>query len=1038
MLGNLCRAEFSVLFTLLLSCFSWTGYSVPWDDSTTFRINKEPAHATLMPFDTKENAILGEEASPFYKTLNGLWKFKWSGNPKSRPENFYKPEFNVANWDDIEVPSNWQMKGYGIPIYTNFIYPFAFTHWGRAPYLKNPVGSYRRTFNVPSNWDGREVFIRFGGVKSAFFVWVNGTKVGYSQDSMTPAEFNLTPYLKKGENTLAVEVYRWSDGSYLEDQDMWRFSGIFRDVYLFSTPKVHIGDFFVRSDLDENYEDADLKVEATVVNYSDAPASDYSLEVSVETLDGELVDDSIKTTFKTIASKERLTKNLQAFIKNPLKWSAEYPNLYRIFFILKNKDGQIIEVETLKFGFREVEIINAQLKVNGKAIYVKGVNRHEHHPDFGRAVPYESMLEDILLMKKNNINAVRTSHYPNDRRWYDLANEYGLYLVDEANLESHGLRWVLPKSLPNWKEATVDRMRNMLERDKNHPSIIMWSVGNESGMGDNHRASYHFAKNRDKTRPVIYEQASEDPETDVVCPMYADLKAVEKYARKNPHRPFIQVEYAHAMGNSLGNFTDYWELYEKYDVLQGGFIWDWVDQGLRKLTDDGREYWAYGGDFGDFPNDGSFALNGIVAPDRVPNPALYEVKKVHQFVAMKAVDLEAGSFEFHNKYHFKNLSELDFFYELTEAGKVVDEGKIRSLSVKPGEKKVYRVRYNKAVMKEGREYHLKLYYALAEDALWAPKGYEMGWEQFEFPYNRKLEDMDREATKGLSMDLTENEKHIEIRGDNFFVQFNKRLGALSTYIYEGKVLIKNPLRPNFWRAPVENDLGSKIRIRQGVWKGAGDSMQPSKIEVTEVEGGLVNITIDLSYPVADGSLISYQTEYLINALGEIDVKAKLNSVIGKVLPSIPRVGMKMEVSSDLQQISWFGRGPHETYRDRKASGLIGIYSFPLEEQLYRYPRPQENGNKTDLRWFSLADENGRGLMITGNTLFNASAWPFTMKDLEDNDHDYKIPQRDNITVNVDYGQMGVGGTNTWGALVEKWYRLPADKEYFYSFRIAPL
>ncbi|MFX1451027.1 MAG: glycoside hydrolase family 2 TIM barrel-domain containing protein, partial [Promethearchaeota archaeon] len=676
-----------------------------WENSEFIAWNKEPAHATILPYQDIKSALGGSrEQSDYYKSLNGNWKFNWVKKPSDRPVDFYKPEFDVNNWDEIPVPSNWQLHGYGIPIYTNVKYPFSVKtkHIPSIDHNYNPVGSYRTEFLLPENWIGREIFIHFDGVKSAFYIWVNGQKVGYSQGSMTPAEFNLTNYVREGSNIIAVEVYRWSDGSYLEDQDMWRFSGIYRDVYLFSTPKVHLRDFFVRCGFDELYKNAKLKVRAKIRNYGEQSIKNYKIEVVLLDEEKEIVGPNpIMQEDMDLNPDTEISLEILADVEEPKKWSAESPYLYEILFILKNSENEIIEVERCYFGFRFVELKQSQIFINGRSIIFKGVNRHEHDPDHGRAVPLERMIQDIKILKQNNINAVRTSHYPNDPKFYDLCDKYGIYVLDECNLETHGLRNKLPKSKPQWTDAVVDRMVRMVERDKNYPCIFMWSLGNEAGNGRNFIKMKEAALKIDSTRIIHYEGDYELRESDVFSTMYSTPKQLEKSGQfkwvttgfwkivrpgKYKDKPRMLCEYAHAMGNSLGGLQKFMDVFERYPNCVGGFIWDYIDQGLRKISDDGKEFWAYGGDFEDKPNDRNFCINGILMPDRKPNPALFEVKKVYQNIKVLPVELKKGKFRIYNKYNFIKLDIFDISWELTANGKIIQEAKLPKLAIDPGVK----------------------------------------------------------------------------------------------------------------------------------------------------------------------------------------------------------------------------------------------------------------------------------------------------------------------------------------------------------------
>ncbi|MFX0138718.1 MAG: glycoside hydrolase family 2 TIM barrel-domain containing protein, partial [Candidatus Hodarchaeota archaeon] len=673
-----------------------------WENAEMIGQNKEPAHNTLIPYVDVESALEGiREDSIYCKTLNGNWKFHWVRKPTDRPIEFYKIDYDIKEWDEIPVPSNWQMHGYGIPIYLNIRYPHSIRKKNipNIDHEYNPVGSFRTEFTIPEEWRGRGIFIHFDGVKSAFYIWVNGEKVGYSQGSMTPAEFNITNYLQKGTNILAVECYRWSDSSYLEDQDMWRLSGIYRDVYLFSVPKVHIKDFFAYSIFDEKYEDAIFKIRVKVRNYGSINVDNVKVEISL--LDDEknfIGSEILMSDIISIDVNTEKTIEMQIKIEKPNKWSEEMPNLYDLILKLRDSKADIIEVEHCKFGFRQVEIKDdGGFYINGQSIKFKGVNRHEHDPDHGRAVPYSRMLQDIKLLKQNNINAVRTSHYPNHPKWYELCDKYGLYIIDECNLESHGLRDILPKSDPQWTNACVARMVSMVERDKNHPCIIMWSLGNEAGMGDNFKRMKEAALKIDSTRPIHYEQDFENEISDVLSYMYYPSYILDKLIRNKKYgfygktkklkegivKPYMLCEYAHAMGNSLGNFQEYWEVFEKYPNAIGGFIWDFVDQGLRKKSEDGKEFWGYGGDFGDPHNDNNYCINGIVLPDRTPNPALHEVKKVYQNINVIPIDLIKGKVRIFNNYNFKLLNFADVRWEITANGKKIQEGKIERINMNP-------------------------------------------------------------------------------------------------------------------------------------------------------------------------------------------------------------------------------------------------------------------------------------------------------------------------------------------------------------------
>jgi beta-galactosidase len=1007
-----------------------------WENPKMFGQNKEPAHCTLIPYQDHKQALRDKpERSPFYLSLNGTWKFHWTRKPADRPEDFFKPEVDVKWWDDIPVPSNWEMHGYGIPIYINAGYPFP-ANPPQIPHDYNPVGSYRRDFDVPLTWKDRQVFIHFAGVQSAFYLWINGEKVGYSQGSMTPAEFNITPYIKTGNNAVAVEVYRWSDGSYLEDQDMWRFSGIYRDVFLFSTPALHIRNFWAHCKLDQQYHHAELTVTPIIHNYGHQSSDTCKLEVTLYDRDGRTITikPALKQEIESLASKTGKTFSLTGQVSNPNKWTAETPYLYTVVLTLRDRQNRILEVEHCRFGFREVEIKGGQLLVNGVPITIKGVNRHEHDPDFGRAVPFTRMLQDIKILKQNNINAVRTSHYPDHPLWLDLCDRFGIYLIDEANIESHGMGYKPDRTLgnnPEWEDAHLDRAIRMVERDKNHPAVIIWSMGNEAGDGVNFEAVSAWIHKRDPTRPVHYERALSRLHVDIVSPMYATIERIVEYAQKPQTRPLILCEYAHAMGNSVGNLKEYWDAIEKYKHLQGGFIWDFIDQGLRKQTTAGQEFWAYGGDYGDIPNDGNFCCNGIVKPDRSPNPSLYEVKKVYQYVKIKPVDLAAGILKIVNSYDFINLDFLDISWELTESGKPLQKGLLKALSLAPKKEKTITVPFKTPKLNPGCEYFLTVTFSLAGKAPWAEKGHILAWEQFKLPL--KVPALPLVGAEKLpELKFKETDEKIMVTGKDFSVTIGKASGLIEAWEINGDALITAPLTPNFWRVPTDNDIGNKMPLRQGIWRNAGNERTKAKVFVKKLKPQVVRVTA-LSFLLAGNSPL--ENNYTIYSNGDIIVECKVSP--HQDLPNLPRFGMQTRLPGEYNIVTWFGRGPHETYWDRCTGAEVGRYRVPVEKQVHRYVRPQENGNKTDVRWVALTGKDGKGVFVMGMPLLYVSAWPYSMKDLERGKHIYEPRNRGKITLNLDYKQMGLGGDNSWGALPHPEYRLP-PQEYSYRFRLTPV
>lgn len=1012
-----------------------------WDDPRIVAVNKEPPHATYIPFATVEQAAQGNESSPFISSLNGTWKFAWVERPAARQVEFFQPDYDVSSWSEIHVPGNWQLQGFDKPIFRNIVYPFRALPNGKAPRNYNPVGSYKRKFQVPAGWEGRRTYIHFAGVDSAFYIWVNGQKVGYSEDSRSPAEFDLTPYIKAGENDLAVEVYRFPDGAYLEDQDMWRLSGIYRDVYLFSLPETNIRDFALSSDLEAPFDSAKFAAKIFVRTYAESPQTGYTVEVGLAKRDGfgRSMDFvwTKKQAVQPVSQGTQVRVDIRGLIQNPALWTAETPNLYDVYLTLRDAQGEVKEVLVHTFGFRTVAIQDGLLKVNGREITIRGVNRHEHDPDTGHTVSEESMIKDILLMKQNNFNAVRMSHYPNDTRWYELANQYGLYLVDEANLETHGLRDFIPKSDQKWANASMDRIKNVLERDKNHPSIIMWSIGNEAGFGDNHRVMLAYVKARDPKRPVMYEQAGEDPAVDVVAPMYASLDDVKKYGEKNPARPMIQCEYAHAEGNSLGNFKEYWDLYDTYPALQGGFIWDWVDQGLTKQTADGRSYYAYGGDFGDGPTDGYSCCDGLVSPDRKPHPALQEAKKVQQPIKIKLLQIEAGLIEITNKYSFQSLQGMRLRWAVTTNGERAEAGELDVPDIAPDTTAQITIPYHTETFLEGAEVFLDVSVQLGSPTSWAPLGHEVAWEQFLLKKPAEL-DFDRARAMVVSssgqdqLEVVDDGHGLVIKGRDFSLEFDQE-GNIQHYSVGGQSLMDGPMQPNFWRVATDNDWGNLMPIKLGHWRRAHLGL---RVESRVVERAADGKSVEIRVKNRLRDFIStLERTYVINASGQILTRARFQK--GMFTPELPRFGMQVTVPRELSRVSWYGKGPDDTYSDRREGGRVAIWSKSADQMGYGYLRPQENGNKSDVRWMRLTKDNGQGIEVMGLPHVQASVWPYSQSDLANATHDIDLVPRENLTWNIDFGQRGLGGDNSWGALPYPPYRL-SESSYEYGFLIKPV
>ncbi|AIQ34883.1 beta-galactosidase [Paenibacillus sp. FSL R5-0345] len=1275
---KLRRAMLCLLFISMIST-SFTGLRAnaavsaeypEWNNNPdVFQINREPAHASFIPYGDVKSALKGadlisamlENPSPYYQSLNGQWKFNMAKNPASRPIDFYKETYDTSAWEEIKVPGDWQLQGHDFPIYTNVTYPF----WGNgnstnvqppyAPTEYNPVGSYQRTFKVPDNWDGRQVFLSFQGVESAFYVWVNGQKVGYSEDSFTAKDFNITPYLKAGDNKLSVEVYRWSDGSWLEDQDFLRLSGIIRDVFMYSTPSVQIRDFTVVTDLDAQYKDASLNVKVDVRNLIDTAPGSHTIEAMLYDANEQPVFQEPITMDAKVNGKSEMEISGSKQVTNPLKWSAEAPtNLYTLVFSLKDSSGRVIEAAGTKVGFREFEIEveeggsgKQQMKLNGKPILLKGVNRHETSPDTGRTLDLDLMIKDIELMKQFNVNSVRTSHYPNHPFWYDLANRYGIYILNEVNLETHGVWSSVPTNKPEWLENVKDRSASLVERDKNHPSVLIWSLGNESGSGSNFIAQSEYIRSLDPTRPIHYEGYNDPRVTDMVSQMYSPVTTVETYAKSSDPRPYILCEYAHAMGNSVGNLQEYWDIIRKYPNLQGGYIWDWVDQAVRvstpsertyltdathsyeadytgviasndgdvvgvlkpgkssvpsvtlpneskfnltgpltveawvkplanianspivakgdtqfalkmngnnkleffvyrqgvwtaatadlptnwlnnwhhlagtyngtdlklfvdgkvvatkaftgniaastyplaigkdtemgrssnmmfdkvriynrgltleELNDNGRtadssavlwmdfnsedaksetlestEYLAYGGDFGDSPNDGNFMANGLITADRVVQPELWEVKQVYQDILVKAMDLSAGTIELKNEFLFTNLNEYEGTWEVRADNQVIEEGVIdaSSLNVPGLSTKQVTLPYKLPSSKPGVEYWINISFKLKKDTLWAKKGHEIAKQQFKLPV-----DSDHSSALDLStmsdLNVEETTERISVSAEDMQIVFNKTTGTLDSYRYDGTDLIKNGPVPNFWRAPIDNDKGNGHAGRTATWKNAGKNRTVTRVDVTKIGEKAVRIDVEETLPTSTVS--TYKISYTIFGNGDIKVASELKPGAAS-LPEIPEVGNLMTIPGQFEQMSWYGRGPQENYQDRNSGSDVGQYSGTVKDQFFPYIEPSETGNKTDVRWVALTNNDGAGLMAIGSPTIEANALHHTPEDLDGPKHPHEVPYREDITLRLNYKQMGLGGDNSWGAKPHAPYMLLANKTYNYSYTLRPI
>jgi beta-galactosidase len=1020
-----------------------------WENPKLTGINNEPMHATFYPYADVESAVKNDPAqSPWYKSLNGTWKFFWSENPGIRPRTFTTRGFDASGWKDIKVPSTIEIQGYGYPIYVNSGYEFEHLMTPLPPFVPkdyNPVGSFRTTFTVPEEWRDREIFLHFGAVKSFLYVWLNGERVGMGKDGKTPVEFNITKYLREGENILGAEVFRWSDGTYLECQDMWRMSGINRDVYLYSTSPVRIRDFQVTAGLFSEYTHGSLNVKAIVQSYrfkdQMETAGETPIRVEIALFDpANAAIPVVKETQELVISPgTEDTLLFEQFLPNVKKWSAEYPNLYDFVITLKNSQGRILQASSCRTGFRTSEIKNGLFLINGVPVRLKGVNRHEHDPVAGHVLSRELMIKDIRLMKEANINTVRTCHYPDAPAWYDLCDEYGLYVIDEANIESHGMGYNPDKTLgnkPDWMAAHLNRTQRLVERDKNHPCVVIWSLGNEAGNGCNFVATYDWIKNRDHSRPVQYERAEMAANTDIYCPMYDDIGSLKWYGYTRQLRPDIMCEYAHAMGNSTGNLQDYWDVIESYPQLQGACIWDWVDQGIRKVDPAGRPLWAFGGDFGppDVPSDGNFCCNGIVFPDRTPHPGYYEVQKVYQYVKFIAGDLTKPDVEIENRYDFYGLEGTEFQWEVTADGMQVAHGILPAFTMKPKEKRTIEVPLREFKREAETDYYLTLRCILTGDRGILKKGQVIAFEQFRLPGELKPQPVSQEQSKPLR--VSRKDHKITIEGKKFSVAFDSLSGMMvSLKLDTTEFLVSGPL-PNFRRAPTDNDIGNRLYDRCKVWFDASERRSVSGFSVKKMSDKEVIVTADLFLPVVSAR---ETVVYTVLATGDVLVDVTFRPDSDK-LPEMPRFGLNMQISPEFSSVRYLGKGPWENYQDRNTASLFGLYSTTVDSMFTPYVRPQENGYRTGVKWFTLAGMSGAALLVSGSPAICFSALQYTYDDMkgfvQGGKHPSDMDKRTFIDLNVDYGQQGVGGDDSWGARVHKQYTLPC-KSYSYSFRMRP-
>ena len=1077
-----------------------------WQDIQVVAVNKEKPRSSFMSYADRETALTSRfEKSPYYSLLNGTWKFFFVDSYKDLPQNITDPSVNTSSWDDITVPGNWEVQGHGVAIYTNHGYEFKPKN-PQPPLLPeaNPVGVYRRDIEIPANWDNRDIYLHIGGAKSGLYVDLNGKEVGYSEDSKNPAEFLINKYLQPGKNVLTLKIFRWSTGSYLECQDFWRMSGIERDVFLWSQPKASIQDFRVVSTLDDTYTNGIFKLAVDLKNHTQETKN---LNVGYELLDakGNLMASEANDIWVSPASPQ--TASFEYDLKNVAPWSAEHPNLYKLLMTIK-EDGKVIEVVPFNVGFRRFEMKQIDqaaengkpytvLLFNGQPVKFKGVNIHEHNPETGHYVTEELMRKDFELMKQNNINAVRLCHYPQDRKFYELCDEYGLYVYDEANIESHGMYYSLKKggtlgNNPEWLIPHMDRTMNMYERNKNYPSVTFWSLGNEAGNGYNFYQTYLYLKDKEinsMNRPVNYERALWEWNTDMYVPQYPSAEWLEEIGRKGSDRPVAPSEYSHAMGNSSGNLWDQWKAIYKYPNLQGGFIWDWVDQGILEKDKNGREYYTYGGDYGvNAPSDGNFLCNGIVNPDRTPHPAMAEVKYAHQNIGFEAIDLANGLFRVTNRFYFTNLKKYMVHYSVTANNKVVRSGKV-SLDIEPQASKEFTVPVGNLKPQAGTEYFVNFNVTTVEKEPLIPIGHEIACDQFRLPIENPKKTF---KTSGPKLTVSTNGDNLSASSSKVNFVFNRKTGIVTSYKVDGTEYFSEGfgIQPNFWRAPTDNDYGNGMPKRLQVWKESSKNFNVTDATVT-MDGN--NAEVNVNYLLPAGNL--YIVNYTIYPSGAVNVAARFTSTdmdaaqtevseatrTATFTPgrdaarkeasklNVPRIGVRFRLPASMNQVEYFGRGPAENYLDRNAGSMIGLYKSTAEELYFPYVRPQENGHHTDTRWVSLSTGK-KGLLIQADNTIGFNALRNSIEDFDDEEatglprqwsnftpeqvanhdeaaaknvlrrqhHINDITPRDFVEVCVDLKQQGVAGYDSWGSRPEPAYTLPANREYNWGFTLIPL
>lgn len=1031
------------LYTLLLSsllCTSAWADNEPWQNPQVNAINREPMHAHFTPYTNEANAMKQRalpadvrfDVNPRTErrvSLDGTWKFLFSKNNDLCPKDFFEPGFNTRKWKNIEVPGSWELQGFDAPIYTDTRYPFP----PNPPYVPtdyNPVGAYVREFTVPEGWDGMDIFLDFEGVESAYYVWVNGKEAGYAEDSRLPSHFNITSLLKKGKNKLDVKVFRYSDGSYLEGQDYWKYSGIERSVYLYARPQSRVKDFQLNATLTNDYKDGVLDLQ---VSLQQAQAGE-TIEVKVLDQDKVVFEKKQQAASgaDTLLTAEKLFPNVRS-------WNAETPNTYTLVVNTFDAQGKPLESFTHLFGFRSVEMKNGMQLINGKTVLFKGVNRHEHDMHRGRTISVASMVQDIQLMKQFNLNGVRNCHYPNNYAWYELCTEFGLYMVDEANIESHGMMFHKDETLanyPDWEVPFMERMSRMIARDRNCTAIVTWSMGNESGYGKHFETLYDFTKKIDPTRPVQYEGGGYNSKSDIFCPMYARIWRLHQHANQRDARPMILCEYAHAMGNSVGNFQDYWDLIYKYDQLQGGFIWDWVDQTFAIKDEQNRDIWAFGGDMGfvGVVNDSNFCANGLVAADRTPHPHIYEVKKVLQYIHFEPKAFTSNEINIINRHDFIGLEGYTLRWAVECDGKAVQQGETDFPQIAAQSSGSMTLPL-KPLPADGKEYFLTLRAYTKEAAPLVPQGHEVAIEQWQLPSTPTTRNV-LQATGTLTQ-KREGEL-LTINGEGFAVTFDTANGEMKQLNYAGKDMLQAAPQPNFWRPLTDNDIPNGHLYRCLTWREAGKNAKLKNFGVN-VDPQLATVKATFDMPEQESALT---LEYKIRPNGAIQIS--MHFVPGnKALSEMPRFGMRMILPAEYEQMTWLGRGPQENYADRKTGALVGLYEASVWEQYHPYVRAQETANHCDVRWTALRNAQGEGILITGEQPLSISAWNFPMEDLEyrpsqvERRHGGSIVKKDMVWLNIDHKQMGVGGDNTWGAKVHPEYTI-TPQEWKYSYTLQPL